>query len=123
MMVRLMASPDPLIFFANSLSEIIFMKLVDTFTTSKSGANLFELLDCMIQEIAMEHVIQVVIDSASAYVFSNRLLELKHPRILWSQCAAHFINKILKDINELFIRPPLRRQGRSQYLYIVIAWY
>ena len=50
---------------------------------------LFELLDSMVEEIGEENVVQVVTDSASAYVAVGRLLEDKRNNLFWNLCIAH----------------------------------
>lgn len=71
-------------FLVDSPSETGFLKSVDTFGISNFGADLFELLDYVVQEVGVEHVIT---DFVSACVSANNLLELKYLHIFWSPGA------------------------------------
>lgn len=48
-------------FLVNSPSRTVYLKLVDTSVISKYGRKLFELLDFMIQEIGVRHIMQICI--------------------------------------------------------------
>ncbi|XP_039146891.1 uncharacterized protein LOC120284165 [Dioscorea cayenensis subsp. rotundata] len=63
-------------FLVNSPSGTVFLKSIDTSNISHSGENMFELLDSMVEEIGEDHVVQVVTDSASAYVLAEDIGQL-----------------------------------------------
>ena len=67
-------------FLVNSPKGTIFLKSIDTSDISKNTENLFQLLDSLVQEIGEENVVQVVTDSASAYVSSSEKLMEKDIR-------------------------------------------
>lgn len=90
-------------FLANSPSGTIFLKSIDTSNMIKDAKKLFELLDSLVEEIGEENVVQVVTDSASAYVAVGELLMEKRKKLFWSPCAAHCIDNMLEDIGELLI--------------------
>ncbi|XP_030959124.1 uncharacterized protein LOC115981079 [Quercus lobata] len=93
-------------FLVNSPKGTVFLKSIDTSDISKNAENLFQLLDSLVQEIGEENVVQVVTDSASAYVSTGEKLMEKRLKIFWNPCAAHCIDLMLHDIGR-----ELARQG------------
>ncbi|KAL6584924.1 hypothetical protein OROMI_004213 [Orobanche minor] len=104
-------------FLVNSPSGTVFLKSIDTSSMIKDGKKLFEMLDSMIEEIGEENVVQVVTDSASAYVLAGRLLEEKRPRLFWSPCAAHCIDLMLEDVGHLPIFLDTIKKAKEVYIY------
>ncbi|XP_028113725.1 uncharacterized protein LOC114311754 [Camellia sinensis] len=90
-------------FLVNSPSGMVFIKSIDTSYAIKNSIKLFEMLDDIVNEIGEENVVQVVTDSASAYVRVGRLLEEKRTKLFWSPCAVHCIDLMLNDISELTV--------------------
>ncbi|GMQ03740.1 hypothetical protein CsSME_00049421 [Camellia sinensis var. sinensis] len=90
-------------FLVNSPSGTVFIKSIDTSGVIKNSMKLFEMLDDIVNEIGEENVVQVVTDSASAYVGAGRLLEEKRTKLFWSPCAAHCLDLMLSDIGELTV--------------------
>lgn len=84
----------------NSPRGSVFLKSIETSSIIKNTENLYELLDDLVKEIGEEHVVQVVTDSASAYVGAGKKLEEKRPNLFWSPCAAHCLDLMLSDIGE-----------------------
>ena len=87
-------------FLVNSPSGTVFIRSLDTSSFAKDAKKLFEMLDALVEELGEENVVQVVTDSASAYVLAGTMLENKRPRLFWSPCAAHLIDLMLQDIGE-----------------------
>ena len=58
-------------FIVNSPNGTIFVQSVDTSNVIKNAQKLFELFDSLVEEIGEENVVQLVTESASAYVRSN----------------------------------------------------
>ena len=67
----------------------------------KSGENIFELLDSIVEEIEEEKVVQVITYNGSNYVLAGKLLEQKRSHLYWTPCAAHCIDLMLEDIGKL----------------------
>ena len=61
---------------------------------------------------------QVVIDSASAYVVVGELLMEKRNKLFWSLCAAHCINNMLEDMDESPIFKDTIKKAREVCVYI-----
>lgn len=90
---------------------------MNTSAITESGRKLFDLLDCMIHKVGMEHITQVVTNSASAYVAACELLK-KYPHNFLSPCAAHYINNILKDFCDLSIHRATIEKARKIMVFI-----
>ncbi|XP_050207472.1 uncharacterized protein LOC126656891 [Mercurialis annua] len=90
----------------------------DTSAVIKDAQKLFEMLDGLVEEIGEENVVQVVIDSASAYVKAGDLLMEKRKKLFWSPCAAHCIDNILEDIGELLMFKDTIKKAREVCVYI-----
>ncbi|XP_050222226.2 uncharacterized protein LOC126672323 [Mercurialis annua] len=105
-------------FLVNSPSETVFLKSIDTFVVIKDAQKLFEMFDGLVEEIGQENVVQVVTDSASAYVKAGNLLMEKRKKLFWSPCAAHCIDNILEDIGELLMFKDTINKPREVCVYI-----
>ena len=70
------------------------------------------------EEIGEENVVQVVTNSASAYVVMGDLLMEKRKKLFWSPCVAHYINNMLEDIGELPIFKNTIKKAKEVYVYI-----
>ena len=101
------------------------LKSIDTSDISKNAENLFQLLDSLVQEIGEENVVQVVTDSASAYVSTGEKLMEKRCKIFWNPCAAHCIDLMFHDIGDLPVHANTikKKQRRSLFLFTVIFGY
>jgi Protein of unknown function (DUF 659) len=64
-------------FLVNSPMGNVFLKSVDSSGDFKDAEKLFSMLDEIIEEIGEENVVQVITDSASAYVSAGELLMAK----------------------------------------------
>jgi len=64
---------------------------------------MFELLDSVVEEIGKDNVVQVVTDGASKFVTARKMLEEKRTKLFWSPCAAHCLDLILEDIDQLLV--------------------
>ena len=61
---------------------------------------------------------QVVTDSASAYVEASELLMKKRKKLFWSPCATHCIDNMLEDMGELPIFKDTIKKAREVCVYI-----
>ncbi|XP_039145523.1 uncharacterized protein LOC120282738 [Dioscorea cayenensis subsp. rotundata] len=105
-------------FLVNSPSGTVFLKSIDTSSISHSGENMFELLNSMVEEIGEDHVVQVVTDSASAYVLACEKLMEKRKKLFWSPCAAHCIDLILEDIGQLPVHANILSKAKKITTFI-----
>ncbi|XP_020082516.1 uncharacterized protein LOC109706122 [Ananas comosus] len=88
-------------FLVNSPMGTVFIESIDASNYSKTGEEMFKLLDKMVERIGEANVVQVVTDSASNNVLAGKLLEAKRPNLYWSPCAAHCIDLMLEDIGKM----------------------
>lgn len=88
-----MGSIGPLLILLSiaHMVQYVLLKSIDTSGIIKNSEKLFELFDDLVKEIGKENVVQVVTDSASAYVGAGKLLEEKRKNLFWSPCVAHCI--------------------------------
>ena len=96
----------------------MFLKSVDTSGIIKNADNLFLLLDSVIEEIGEDNVVQVVTNSASAYVKAREMLMTKRKKLFWSLCAANCLNLILCDIRDISIHNDTICKARKDIVYI-----
>lgn len=106
-------------FLVNSPRGTVFVKSIDTSGISKNAEKLCELLDEVVNEIGEENVVQVVTDSASAYVNAGKMLEKKRTKMFWNPCAAHCIDLMLGDIGEfpIFIDTLAKAKEVTVFIY------
>jgi len=84
-------------FLVSSPVGIMFVKSIDGSNFVKTGEKLFEMLDCLVEEIGEENFVQVIADNRSNYVLVGKLLEKKRSHLYWTPCAAHCIDLMLED--------------------------
>ncbi|KAJ4955752.1 hypothetical protein NE237_012535 [Protea cynaroides] len=78
----------------------LFLKSVDVSGHVDNPQYLFELIESVVLEVGLEHVVQVIADSAASYIYAGRLLTSRYPSLFWSTCASYCIDKMLEDINK-----------------------
>lgn len=57
-------------------------------------------MDKAVDEIGVEHVVQIVTDNEAAMKAAGKKLMEKRPHLYWTACAAHCIDLILEDIGK-----------------------
>lgn len=67
-------------FLVNSPSGTVFIKRVDTSFVCKNAQNMFELIDSIVEETGKQHLPQVVIDGATAFVKAGEILMEKREK-------------------------------------------
>ncbi|XP_077245531.1 uncharacterized protein LOC143885307 [Tasmannia lanceolata] len=105
-------------FLVNSPKGTVFLRSVDTSDISKNADNLFALLDSVVEEVGEENVVQVITDSAAAYVRAGELLMEKRKKLFWSPCAAHCIDLMLEDVGKLPTHAETIAKARMITVYI-----
>ncbi|XP_077252467.1 uncharacterized protein LOC143891845 [Tasmannia lanceolata] len=105
-------------FLVNSPKGTVFLRSVDTSDISENADNLFTLLDSVVEEVGEENVVQVITDSAAAYVRAGELLMEKRKILFWSPCAAHCIDLMLEDIGKLPTHAETITKARMITVYI-----
>ena len=77
------------------------MRSVDVSTHIKDAVLLHGLLDELIQEIRLQHVVQVIMDNAANYVVVGRMLMVRYPTLLWTACVIHSLDLILRELGKI----------------------
>ncbi|XP_024534776.1 uncharacterized protein LOC112347687 [Selaginella moellendorffii] len=105
-------------FMVSSVRGSIFLKVVDSKNTKKTGAWLFEqlkqviaevgtenvvqvVMKQVIAEVGTENVVQVVMDNASNCVVMGELLQQEFPQIVHVHCVCHIMDLLFEDIGAL----------------------
>ncbi|KAL6280132.1 hypothetical protein ACE6H2_017013 [Prunus campanulata] len=78
----------------------LFLKSVDVSGHEDDATYLFELIESVVLEVGVEHVVQVITNTSASYVYAGRLLMAKYNSLFWSPCASYCINKMLEDIGK-----------------------
>lgn len=79
---------------------MVFLKSVDVSGHADDSHYLFEMLESVVLEVGVEHVVQVLTDSNASYVYAGRLLMSKYPSLFSTPCASNCINKMLEDFSK-----------------------
>ena len=58
-------------------------------------------MDKIVEEVGEENIIQVVTDNEASFKATSMLLMEKCKHLFWSPCAAHCIDLMLKDIENM----------------------
>uniref|UniRef100_A0A2P2NZ84 DUF659 domain-containing protein n=1 Tax=Rhizophora mucronata TaxID=61149 RepID=A0A2P2NZ84_RHIMU len=86
-----------IIFLVYYLKGTIFLKLVYVSKSAKIAQILYKLF----REVMLLFGVENVVDNASNYIITVRLLESKFKTLFWSSCAAHCINLIFHYISKM----------------------
>ena len=63
-------------------------------------------------------MVQVVTDSASAYILAGEKLMEKRRKIFWNPCAAHCIDMMLHDIDDLSVHANTIKKAKNIIVFI-----
>ncbi|XP_043697120.1 uncharacterized protein LOC122647875 [Telopea speciosissima] len=78
----------------------MFLKSVDASDIIRSPIALYELLKEVVEDVGVQHVLQVITDSAENYIEAGRLLTETFPTIYWTPCSARCIDLMLEDFGK-----------------------
>ncbi|ERM97409.1 hypothetical protein AMTR_s03309p00007950, partial [Amborella trichopoda] len=71
---------------------------------TKKDANFYvRLYDQIVEEVGDKHVVQFIMDNVRACVSVGSKLMDKMKHLVWTPCAAHSIDLMLKEIREIKI--------------------
>jgi hypothetical protein len=79
----------------------MFMKSVDASAHVKDAALLCDLLDGFIQEVGLQHVVQVITENAANYVVVGRMLMSRYPTLFSTPYVAHCLDLMLEDMGKI----------------------
>lgn len=83
--------------------KVIFHKSVDATTEYHDASYIYRLMDSVVQEIGVEHIVQVITDNGSNFKRARELLEQDYQILFWTPCAIHCIDLMMADIDKLDI--------------------
>lgn len=112
--------------FCKQSKQDHLLKSINTSAISKSGGQLFDLLDFIFQEVGMKHVMHVVAHDVVACLCQQtvtslvrRLLHHQFLHIFQNLCVAHCIN-ILNDIVDLSTHKSIIEKARKIMVFIYL---
>ncbi|XP_052622338.1 uncharacterized protein LOC128127703 [Lactuca sativa] len=80
---------------------ISFIKSVDASDIEGNAQTLCSLFSEIVDIVGRQNVVHLVTDNATNYKNVGRLLCEKYLSIVWSSCATHCMNLIMKDMSEM----------------------
>ena len=81
--------------------QTIFLKSVDVSDILHSPDALHDLLKQVVEEVGVQHVLQVITNSYEQYVVAGKRLMESLPSLYWSPSAAHCIRLMLEDFGKI----------------------
>ncbi|CAN1340056.1 hypothetical protein LINPERPRIM_LOCUS38716 [Linum perenne] len=76
----------------------VLINMIASMEFAKTGKNLFELFDSVIQWVGVQNVVQVVTDNVVNYVAAGKMINARYKHIYRTPCVAHTVNLVFKDI-------------------------
>nr|AAV44052.1 unknown protein [Oryza sativa Japonica Group] len=98
---------------AHCARGMCFIDAIDASLEVHDGKYIYSLVSSCIDEIGPKKVVQVVTDNASNNMSASKMLQVKHPHIFWTSCAAHYIDLMLEDIGKITMVHNIIRDGKS----------
>ncbi|KAJ7964543.1 HAT transposon superfamily [Quillaja saponaria] len=88
-------------FFAYCPERTVFLKSLDASEIINSWEDLYELLKQVVEEVGVEHVLQVISPGEEQYFVAGRRLADTIPTLYWTPCAARTVDLVLEDFGNL----------------------
>jgi hypothetical protein len=103
----------------NSPKGTYFLESIDALSEVHESYMLVDLLEKKVDEIGRDKVVQVVTDNGANYKVVGKLLMKWIHTLFWSLCAAHFLDLMLEDIENLkeFKKPIARARRVTTFMY------
>lgn len=99
--------------------RMFFHKSVDATGETQNADFIYSILqEVVVEEVGVEHVVQIVTDNGSNYKKACEKLTQKYPHITWQPCAAHTINLMLKDISRFPLVDRVVESARRIYRFL-----
>ncbi|ERM96105.1 hypothetical protein AMTR_s04858p00003360, partial [Amborella trichopoda] len=90
-------------FLAYSPKGTAFLSSKDISGMKKDANFYVRLYDQIVEEVEDKHLVQFITDNARAYVSAGSKLMDKRKHLVWTPCAAHNIDLMLEEIDEIKI--------------------
>lgn len=91
----------------------MFLKAVNTSGSYKNAEYIAGAINDGASTVGMNHVVQVVTDSAPACRAAGRILEERYPHITATGCVAHMIDLFLEDIGKIDLVADLVKRAKA----------
>ncbi|XP_057832479.2 uncharacterized protein LOC131043306 [Cryptomeria japonica] len=88
-------------FFVSSSGATMSIKSINVSRHTKNATYLCEALEEVPVEVGKENEVQAVINNATNYVATGRLLMERHPTLFWTPCVDNCLDLILEDLVKL----------------------
>lgn len=92
---------------------IYFVSSVDATNVVEDAANLFKLLDKVVEEMGEENVVQVITENTPSYQAAGKMLEDKRKKLFWTPCAANCIERMLEDFVKIKLVGECMEKGQK----------
>lgn len=92
---------------------IYFVSSVDATNVVEDAANLFKLLDKVVEEMGEENVVQVITENTPSYQAAGKMLEDKRKKLFWTPCAAYCIERMLEDFVKIKLVGECMEKGQK----------
>lgn len=92
---------------------IYFVSSVDATNVVEDAANLFKLLDKVVEEMGEENVVQVITKNTPSYQAAGKMLEDKRKKLFWTPCAAYCIERMLEDFVKIKLVGECMEKGQK----------
>ncbi|PIA54669.1 hypothetical protein AQUCO_00900913v1 [Aquilegia coerulea] len=79
----------------------MFLRSFDVTDTLQPSDVLYDLLKGVVEEIGVNHVVQVITDSGEHYINAGKKLTETFRTMYWTPCAARSINMMLEDMGRI----------------------
>lgn len=90
-----------------------FVSSVDATNVVEDAANLFKLLDKVVEEMGEENVVQVITENTPSYQAAGKMLEDKRKKLFWTPCAAYCIERMLEDFVKIKLVGECMEKGQK----------
>lgn len=99
--------------------RMFFHKSVDATGEIQNADFIYSILKkVVVDEIGIQHVVQIVTDNGANYKKACQQLTQNYPHITWQPCAAHTINLMLKDISRFPLVDRVVESARKIYRFL-----
>ncbi|XP_039128985.1 uncharacterized protein LOC120265161 [Dioscorea cayenensis subsp. rotundata] len=97
---------------------ISFIKSVDASDLIFYAQTLCNLFAEIVEIVGCQYVVHMITDNAANYKAAGRLLNEKYPNIMWTPCATHCLNLMLKDIAKMPHIENLAQRASSNTVFV-----
>lgn len=102
---------------------VYFVSSIDATEIIEDAANLFKVLDKVVEEIGEENIVQVITKNTASFRTAGKMLEERRRNLFWTPCALHSIDQMLEDfLNVKWVRECIDKAKRVTRLIYNNTW-